>query len=148
MMFADMAARGGPMAALRTTDQDAIEATQHMPSSGVVVRASDYSLTANTTAFTVDAPDRGIAVLTETYVAKDFRATLNGARVPYFRVNHAFKAVAIPGPGRWRVVFEYRPHHWDLALGVAACGPLVSLLGGLGVLALPPRSLRRDRHPE
>jgi hypothetical protein len=95
-------------------------------------------LTGNTTSFVVRSAGPGVAVLTETFLPDDFRVTLNGRRVPYFRVNHAFKAVAIPSAGDWAVKFEYRPRHWDLSLAIAGAGLLV--LAGLGVLS-------RDRSP-
>jgi hypothetical protein len=95
-------------------------------------------LTGNATSFVVRSAGPGVAVLTETFLPDDFRVTLNGRRVPYFRVNHAFKAVAIPSAGDWVVKFEYRPRHWDLSLAMAGSGVL--LLAGLGVLS-------RDKSP-
>ena len=63
---------------------------------------------------------------------------VNNVTATAFRVNHAFKAVAIPSAGDWAVKFEYRPRHWDLSLAIAGAGLL--LLAGLGVLS-------RDRSP-
>jgi hypothetical protein len=74
--------------------------------SGHFIPARDYKLTTNSTRFFVRASGPGVAVLTETFIADDFRATLSGQRVPYFRVNHAFKGVAIPSAGEWTVTFE------------------------------------------
>ena len=58
----------------------------------------------NTTAFDIDAPRAGLAVLGESWLDGDFRATIDGRPVPYFRVNHAFRGVWIgnvrPAPGR------------------------------------------------
>jgi len=86
--------------------------------------ARDYLLTANTTAFSVDAPGPGIAVLGEAWLDGDFRATLDGAPAPYFRVNHAFKAVLIPEAGRHRLVFAYWPRHLTAALALSALASL------------------------
>ena len=105
-----------------------------------MIAAQSYQLTVNTTSFVVRASAPGVAVISETYLADDFRATLNGRRVPYFRVNHAFKGVAIPSAGEWAVVFEYRPHHWDLSLAIAGVG--IVLLASLGVAAKQPRDVR------
>ena len=79
-----------------------------------------------------------MAVLTENYLKDDFRATLNGQPVPYFRVNHAFKGVRIPSAGVWDVTFTYRPRHWTIAWICAAVGMLLAVSFGIW-------SIRRDR---
>jgi hypothetical protein len=80
-----------PFAAIQTGDAASprVEAASVPTAAGVPAR--DYRLTNNTTTFTVDATAPGVAVLTEAYVRGDFRVTLNGAPVDYFRVNHAFR---------------------------------------------------------
>jgi len=93
---------------------------------GRAVPATDYVLTTNGTSFRVEASGPGLAVLTETYMPDDFRATLNGATVPYLRVNHAFKGVVIPAAGVWNVSFVYRPRLWNVAWAAAAVGGLVA----------------------
>jgi hypothetical protein len=129
-----VAANGKPLAAVQSIDHQAMEATQELRApTGNSVPARGYELTANTTSFIVDAPGPGVAILTEAFFPGDFRAMLNGKRVPYFRVNHAFKAVTIPSAGNWAVHFEYRPRHWDLSLAASGVGLL--LFAGLGVLS-------------
>jgi len=138
-LLRQVAAHGKPLASVQFNDHQAMEATSGLrASAGDSIPARGYVLTGNTTSFVVRASGPGVAVLTETFLPHDFRATLNGRRVPYFRVNHAFKAVTIPSAGDWTVKFEYRPRHWDLSLSIAAAGLL--LLAGLGVLS-------RDRSP-
>ncbi len=130
-------AHGGPLAAVQSSDRQAIAATSEiLATAGNVSPARGYKLTVNTTSFVVHATGPGVAVLSESFLADDFRATLNGRRVPYFRVNHAFKAVAIPSAGDWEVTFEYRPHHWDLSLMAAGLG--VVLVAGLLASARKP----------
>lgn len=136
-----VAAQGKPLAAVQSSDAQAIDATRGMPTTAVnTIPARAYKMTDNTTSFIARASGPGVVVLSETFLPRDFRATLNGRQVPYFRVNHAFKAVAIPSAGDWLVKFEYRPPHWDLSLVMAGAGML--LLGGLGV------SARRSRYVE
>jgi hypothetical protein len=94
------------------------------------VPAHDYRLTSNTTTFTIDAPGAGVAVLTEAYVADDFRVTVNGAPADYFRVNHAFRAVKIPAAGKYVVTYSYWPRHFTLSLLLSVVGALV-LIGWL-----------------
>jgi hypothetical protein len=128
------AATNVPLAAIESSDSRAREvAGTGMAPSGLMIPAQSYSLTTNTTRFHLNAPSAGVAVLTETYLPDDFRATLNGQRVPYFRVNQAFKAVRIPAAGEWDVMFEYHPHRWNQSLVAAALG--LALVAGLGLAA-------------
>jgi hypothetical protein len=133
-----VAATGRPFAAVQSGDGRATDATRGMMTpSDNVVPATGYRITPNTTSFAIRAPGPGIAVLGETFLPDDFHATLNGTRVPYFRVNQAFKAITIPSGGNWVVKFEYRPAHWELSLAMAGLG--VALLAGFGVQARAPR---------
>ncbi len=116
-----------PFAAVQEGDRQALKATSGLLNkAGTVVPAQHYGLTANSTSFVVTAGGPGVAVLSESYLPRDFRVSLNGRRVEYFRVNHVFKAVAIPSAGQWRVDFEYRPARWTFSL----------ILGGLGLLVV------------
>jgi hypothetical protein len=124
---------GRPFAAVQSHDSGAVEATRQLVvPSGLAIPATDYALTVNSTKFHVRAPTSGIAVLGETFVANDFRATLNGRAVDYFRVNHVFKAVVIPGAGDWEIGFEYRPAHWTEVWLAALAGAF--LLAGVGLV--------------
>ena len=76
-----------------------------------LVKARDYSLTNNSTSFTIDAPAPGVVYIGETDEPGDFIVTMNGKRVPYLTANHAFKAVLVDGPGKYRVTFRYWPAH-------------------------------------
>jgi hypothetical protein len=91
------------------------------------IPAHRYRLTNNTTTFAVEAPGPGVVVLTETYLAGDLVAQVNGARSEYFRVNHAFRGVLIPAAGSYVVSW---PRHFTRSLWMAAVGTLV-LLGWL-----------------
>jgi hypothetical protein len=102
-----------------------------------IVPARDYLFTSNTTSFTIDAPGRGIVVLTESFLAKDFVARINGARANYFRVNHAFRGLEVPGPGVYRISYSYWPRHFTASLMMCGLGIVVfsSWLGvSFGVL--------------
>jgi hypothetical protein len=136
-----VAAAGRPIAAVQYDDRRALEATQELAqSSGRPIPATGYRLSSNTTDFIVRATGSGVAVLTESYLSDDFRATLNGRRVQYFRVNHAFKGVAIPSAGDWHVKFEYRPVGWDVSVSVAGATLVL-----LGAFALPKRPRATSR---
>jgi hypothetical protein len=113
----------GPFASIDVADRKTTaELDEASESAEVYEPATNYKLTANRTSFRVHAPGPGVAVLTEAWMADDFIATLNGRRVPYFRVNHAFKGVRIPAAGDWTVQFRYRPSLWYPSWAVAALG--------------------------
>lgn len=86
------------------------------PNGRHIIPASDYRLTNNTTSFTVSTSGPGFIVLTEAWLKEDFRATLNGQPVDYFRVNHAFKGIQVDQAGTYRVSFRYLPRRFPLAL--------------------------------
>lgn len=100
----------------------------------VVSPAANYRLTANTTTFQVTSPGPGYAILTEGYYPDDFRVTVNGTPADYFRVNHAFKGVRIPGSGTHTVTFSYWPRHLTAALWLAASGFTLLLAGAVWAL--------------
>jgi hypothetical protein len=91
--------------------------------------AEDYRLTTNTTSFTVSATGPGFIVLTEAYERNNFRATLNGAEVPYLRINHAFKGIYVDSPGTYLVKFAYWPRDFFTTLVVSGSGLGLALLG-------------------
>jgi hypothetical protein len=123
------AGHSAPLAAVQSTDREAVDATRHLPQPTRHSQpARDYRLTFNTTSFVVTASGPGVAVLSEAFIPGDFRATVNGEPVPYVRVNHASKAVVVPSAGVWTVTFEYRPRFWNLSLALAA-GGLVACAG-------------------
>ena len=127
-----------PFAAVQQGDDRALDATRQLTTpSGDVIPARAYRLSPNTTSFGVTSKGPGVVALEETFLPDDFVATLNGRRVPYFRVNHAFKGVVIPSAGEWRVRFEYRPAHWRVSLSLAGVGTIG--LAAVGFAAGPRR---------
>jgi hypothetical protein len=111
-----------PVAAVQSGDERAPSA---IDGKGLVVPATDYQRSANSTAFTIDAPSKGVAVLGEAFLDRSFIATLNGRPVDWFRVNHAFKGVLIPAAGKYVISFTYRPPLLDAALMLSAIGALL-----------------------
>jgi hypothetical protein len=104
-----------------------------------IVAARDYRLSANTTSFTVSATGPGFIVLNEAYERINFHATLNGAEVPYLRINQMFKGVYVDSPGEYRVEFRYWPRDFTVILAVFGTGLALGLAGVLTALfALKP----------
>jgi hypothetical protein len=131
--LAQLVARGDgqPFAAVTSRGELALPAEL---SGRRVVPARDYRLTSNRTAFTIDAPAAGLAVLTESAVPDDFRVTLNGTPAGVVAVNHIFKGVQLPAAGRYRVEFAYWPHLLSPALRIAAVSAALILLAALCTL--------------
>ncbi len=94
----------------------------------VVVPAQNYSLTSNSTKFSVDATGPGLVVLGETYYPEDFEARLNGKKVNYVRVNESFKGIWIKEAGRYDVSFTYRPEKLGQSLWMCLFGLVLLLL--------------------
>ena len=123
---------GRPFAAIEATDWNAIKPAPLISgdlAGRKVSAARDYQLTTNTTSFTVDATGPGFIVLTESYERGNFQVSVNGRRVPYVRVNHAFKGVYVDGPGTYLVSFAYWPRGLTAALVVSGIGLLILAFG-------------------
>ena len=101
-----------------------------------VVPATDYRLTANTTAFRINAPAPGVIVLGEAFEQGSYTVTVNGAKAEPFRVNHAFLGVRVDTDGPCNVVFIYRPRVWNLALTLAALGLVLTGIAGVWAIRL------------
>lgn len=91
--------------------------------------ATAYHLTENSTAFTVAAPEAGLAVLTETYWEGYPHASVDGRFTAVVRINHAFIGVPVPA-GTHRVEIRYRPRYFDVTLLIAAGSALLLALFG------------------
>jgi hypothetical protein len=136
-------ADGRPFAAMAAPDLTALATLDRLPrdyEQRLVVPATDYRLTNNTTSFTIHAPQAGVIVLHESYFPGDFRVTMNGKPVDDFRVNHAFKGIVVEAPGLYRVTFAYRPRHWTLALTLAGLGLALVAAGIAGFGMIEKRS--------
>ena len=131
--FVHLATSAGPrpFAAVQERDLNATPSGMRQLSRNVAGRSSspayDYRLTANATRFTVAATEPGVIVLSESYYPRDFRVTLNGEPVPYFRVNHAFKGIYVDHPGIYHVTFRYWPEYLTLSLWLCLTGVLLGI---------------------
>jgi hypothetical protein len=68
--------------------------------------------------------------------------SVNGKRVPYVRINHAFKGVYVDGPGTYLVSFDYWPRGLTAALVLSGLGLLILALGvGYAVTGRRPRPI-------
>jgi hypothetical protein len=136
---------GRPFAAIEASDWNALKPPPLISgdlAGRKVSAARDYHLTTNTTSFTVDATGPGFIVLTESYERGNFQVSVNGKRVPYVRINHAFKGVYVDGPGTYLVSFDYWPRGLTAALVLSGLGLLILALGvGYAVTGRRPRPI-------
>jgi hypothetical protein len=76
-------------------------------------------------ALKVQVDGQAVVVISDAY-DEGWEATLNGEPCPLLRANHAFRAVAVPWAGTWRIEMKYRPRWWPWAgwgsLAAAAVG--------------------------
>jgi len=80
-----------------------------------------------------------LALLSEIWLPKGWKATLGGTEAPILRANHLLRAVALPTGGDHKLVLSYEPAAWRL-------GRWISLLTLLG-LVLARFGWRRHPHP-
>lgn len=135
---------GRPFAAVHPEDHLRRESLRNLASDQsrrLIVPATDYRLTTNTTSFTVNAPRPGVAVLGEAYWNGDFIATVDGRRTDVIRLNHAFKGVEITEAGEHRISFRYWPRYFTLSLWMAGTG-LVILAIWLALVFRSPSRVR------
>jgi hypothetical protein len=128
-------AAGRPLALAQRSDRDVATALAQIPgdlATRTSVPATAYRLTENTTSFAVKATGPGVIVLTEAFWPGDFRAEINGRKVPIVRVNHAFKGIIVEQPGELRVTVRYWPRGFPRHLLLCGVGALL-LAGSWGV---------------
>lgn len=87
---------------------------------------------------TTEAP--GFLVVLDTWMP-GWSATVDGRPATVLRGDHAFRVVALPAPGRHRVVFRYRAP----GLRAGAVISLATLLGLVGLVASSRHRRRADR---
>jgi hypothetical protein len=104
-----------------------------------VAPATRYELTPNTTSFEIRASGKGVAVLTEAWSPRDFRAEINGRAAPVVRINHAFKGVVIPGSGDYRVKISYVPEQYRLSMALGLSGLFLAAATVFFVWRLPDK---------
>ncbi|MDI1320101.1 MAG: hypothetical protein PSW75_07905, partial [bacterium] len=78
-----------------------------------------------------------VVVLTETYYLDDFAVTVNGKPADYFRVNHAFRGVALPAAGTYEISYTYAPQYFPAALWLGLAGAVALATGAVWLWRRP-----------
>jgi hypothetical protein len=113
----------------------------------VVVPATDYRLTDNTTTFNVRAPGPGVIALMEVYDGENKQVTVNGRPTPHFPVNMAFEGIYVAHAGTYTVSLRAWPRYLTFGLYVSAFGALLLLGTGVIVYWPPKRGPQAVRLP-
>ena len=86
---------------------------------------------------TAQSPQRGLLVLGDLYYP-GWKARVDGRETKIYRVNSAFRGVAVPG-GRHEVSFTYEPRSWRAGWAIS----LLALAGLAGAVVVGVRRRRR-----
>jgi hypothetical protein len=123
---------GRPFAAAQASDSAAHQSLGGLmgnPLEGrVVIPATDYRLTEDSTSFSVDAPSAGVVVLAEAYWPGYPRGEVDGQKARMLRINHAFEGVAV-SPGHHRIAVAYRPRNFEWLVAASAVSLAVLAFG-------------------
>ncbi len=104
------------------------------------IRLTEYR--PNRLVYEYDAPEGGVAVFSEIFYDKGWKAYVDGREMPYFRADYVLRAMSLPA-GRHTVEWKFRAPAWGLVEGVTLAGSVVILLGALAALVWAVRGWMR-----
>ena len=105
------------------------------------IALTDYRV--NRLTYEYESATDGVAVFSEIYYDKGWRATIDGREAPCFRADYALRAMVLPA-GRHTVVFTFRAPHFRAASAVTLVCSLV-ILAGFAASAVAVIAERRKR---
>lgn len=131
---------GSPMVSLRQTavvDQrfaSFVEGKSFTPDSLASITLTSYHPEKLTYRF--NAASEQLAVFSEVFYDKGWKAFIDGQEVPHFRANYLFRALAIPA-GEHQIEFRFEPDTYILGEKVSLAASILLLLTSLGALIVP-----------
>lgn len=93
------------------------------------------------------ASEDAVAVFSEIYYNKGWRAYVDGVEAPYFRADYVLRAMCLP-EGEHDVEWRFRAPRWNLVEGITATFSAVILLGVAALIFMAIRKNRKDRDGE
>ena len=94
-------------------------------------RLTDYRVSRLT--YEDDSATEGIAVFSEIYYDKGWKAYVDGTEAPYFRADYVLRAMTLPA-GTHTVEWRFRAPGWTAVEGVTLAASLAILLGAVAAL--------------
>lgn len=74
-----------------------------------------------------------VAVFSEIYYDKGWRAFIDGTEAPYFRADYVLRAMELPA-GKHTVEWRFRAPGWGVVEGVTMAASLIILIGAIGAM--------------
>lgn len=94
------------------------------------------------------ASEDGVAVFSEIFYNKGWRAYVDGEEWPYFRADYVLRAMALPA-GEHEVEWRFRAPQWSKVEGVTAAFSAVILIGVVAMILVEiRRKTRKERDGE
>lgn len=105
---------------------NAVKGSTFVKDSSAVITLKEYK--PNYLKYTSDNPNEGLAVFSEVYYPKGWKAVIDGKEVPHFAVNYVLRAMEVPA-GKHTIEFKFEP-------GVVKKGSQISLFSFIAMLIL------------
>ncbi len=93
--------------------------------SSATVELTDWR--ANRLIYRASTPSDGLAVFSEIYYPRGWKATVDGAEVPVMRADYILRAIEVPA-GEHEIVFSFAAPHFGLLKGITAASSVAILL--------------------
>lgn len=131
---------GSPAVSLRQTavvDQrfaSFVEGKQFVADSNASIKLTGYHPEHLTYAF--EANSEQLAVFSEVYYEKGWKAFIDGKEVPHFRADYLFRALVIPA-GKHEIAFKFEPATYYTGEKISLAASILLLLVSIAALAAP-----------
>lgn len=131
---------GSPAVSLRQTavvDQrfaSFVEGKQFVVDSNASIKLTGYHPEHLTYAF--EANSEQLAVFSEVYYEKGWKAFIDGKEVPHFRADYLFRALVIPA-GKHEIAFKFEPETYYTGEKISLAASILLLLVSIAALAAP-----------
>lgn len=105
---------------------NAVKENSFVTDSTATIKLTQYK--PNYLKYTANNPNTGLAVFSEVYYPKGWKATIDGKEVPHFAVNYVLRAMEVPA-GKHTIEFKFEPE-------VIKKGSMISLISFIAMVAL------------
>ena len=112
--------------AIVNTKEFTIQNKNFVKDASAVITLDDYK--PNHLTYTSTNTNAGLAVFSEMYYAKGWKAYVDGKETPIYRADYVLRAIEIPA-GKHQVEFKFEPQ-------VVQTGSLIALVSSIGMLLL------------